>query len=211
MNLLDFIKQFSEKPKLHGEVWFYILCRINSKININEILSIYKLSKSSLYRIFSIYKTNINTEEEIISFRIKNSYIYTNTELKKENLKKKVSRKIKNIKVEAEVETNIYMEIISYLNNKSGKRYSYKNQQTKKFINARLKDGFILEDFKKVIDIKCNKWLNTSMEDYLRPQTLFSNKFEGYINESLISKKDTVDKANETISKAKQFNWEFDS
>ena len=93
MNLLDFIKQFSDKPKLHGEVWFYILCRINSKINISEILSVYKLSKSSLYRIFSIYKTNINTEEEIISFKIKNSYIYTNTELKKENLKKKVSRK----------------------------------------------------------------------------------------------------------------------
>ena len=49
------------------------------------------------------------------------------------------------------------------------------------------------------------------MEDYLRPQTLFSNKFEGYINETLNNKKDTVDKANETISKAKQFNWEFDS
>ena len=103
------------------------------------------------------------------------------------------------------------MEIISYLNNKSGKRFSYKNQQTKKYINARIKEGYILDDFKKVIDIKCLKWLNSSMEDYLRPQTLFSNKFEGYINETLKTKKDTVDKANETINKAKQFDWDFDS
>ena len=103
------------------------------------------------------------------------------------------------------------MEIISYLNNKSCKRFSYKNQQTKKYINARIKEGYILDEIlKKVIDIKCLKWLNSSMEDYLRPQTLFSNKFEGYINETL-KQKDTVDKANETINKAKQFDWDFDS
>ena len=93
----------------------------------------------------------------------------------------------------------------------SGKKFSYKSNATIKFIDSRLKEKYILDDFKKVIDIKCTKWLNTSMEDYIRPQTLFSNKFEGYINESLVSvnnnKKDTVDKANETINKAKQFDW----
>ena len=50
------------------------------------------------------------------------------------------------------------MEIISYLNNKSGKRFSYKNQQTKKIYKCKnFKEGYILDDFKKVIDIKCLK------------------------------------------------------
>ena len=211
MILLDFLKQFTDKPKLHGDIWFYILCRTHNKISIIEIMSLYKVSKSSLFRIFSIYKSEIESDEEIIIFYIKNSYIYSLSEYKKEKLKKPIPKKVKNIKVESEDVNNIYMEIISYLNNKSGKRFSYKNQQTKKYINARIKEGYILDDFKKVIDIKCLKWLNSSMEDYLRPQTLFSNKFEGYINETLKTKKDTVDKANETINKAKQFDWDFDS
>lgn len=216
MVLIEFIKQFVDKPKLHGDIWFYILCRTNRKIYINEIMYKYKISKSSLYRIFSLYKTDIFDNQEKIIFKLKNSYIYSVSEPYKKSIKKNPSKKVKNIIVDTEViniktESNIYKDIITYLNEKSGKRYSYKNAQTKKYINARVKEGYDINDFKKVIDIKCIKWINSSMEDYLRPQTLFSNKFEGYINETLNNKKDTVDKANETISKAKQFNWEFDS
>jgi len=216
MVLIEFIKQFVDKPKLHGDIWFYILCRTNRKIYVNEIMYKYKISKSSLYRIFSLYKIDITDNEEKIIFNLKNSYIYSLTESNKNRTKKRTPKKVKNIIVEAEEinikSDDIYKDIITYLNEKSGKRYSYKNAQTKKYINARIKDGYNISDFKKVIDIKCIKWINSSMEDYLRPQTLFSNKFEGYINETLNNnKKDTVDKANETISKAKQFNWEFDS
>ena len=216
MVLIDFIKQFIDKPKLHGDIWFYILCRTNRKIYINEIMFKFKVSKSSLYRIFSIYKTDIESHKENIIFKLKNSYIYSNTEPHKNLIKKSTTKKVKNIIVKPEEidiksEVDIYIDIIRYLNEKSGKRYSYKNAQTKKYINARIKDGYNIKDFKKVIDIKCTKWINTTMEDYLRPQTLFSNKFEGYINETLNNNKDTLDKTNETINKAKQFNWEFDS
>ena len=77
-----------------------------------------------------------------------------------------------------------YEEIIDYLNEKVGTQYRYQTEITRKLIRARWKEGFRLEDFKKVIDNKCRDWLNDSeMEKYLRPQTLFNNKFESYLNE----------------------------
>ena len=35
-----------------------------------------------------------------------------------------------------------------------------------------------------MIDKKCKEWLKTEFEKYLRPETLFSNKFEGYLNQT---------------------------
>lgn len=208
MDILKFITQFSDKPKKHGDIWFYILCNINNGVNTLHLQSIFNISKSSLYRIFNIYNTDINNNNETLNIYIDKTYI-------KCNINKKGTKQVKRKEKEPLKQDNIYKQIIEHLNMQSGKKFSYKSNATIKFIDSRLKEKYILDDFKKVIDIKCTKWLNTSMEDYIRPQTLFSNKFEGYINESLVSvnnnKKDTVDKANETINKAKQFDWEFDS
>jgi uncharacterized phage protein (TIGR02220 family) len=75
-------------------------------------------------------------------------------------------------------------EIINYLNEKSGKAYRPNSDKTKRLISARLNEGFTVEDFKTVIDNKVSSWLgNKDMEKYLRPETLFSPKFEGYLNE----------------------------
>lgn len=77
-----------------------------------------------------------------------------------------------------------YVEIVDYLNEKIGARYSAKSSKTQTLINARMNEGFTLEDFKTVIDKKCNDWLkDTKMSKYLRPETLFGTKFEGYLNE----------------------------
>ena len=55
-----------------------------------------------------------------------------------------------------------------------------------KNINARLKEGHTLEDFKAVIDKKTKQWLNDEkMSSYLRPMTLFGTKFESYLNEKV--------------------------
>lgn len=76
-----------------------------------------------------------------------------------------------------------YKEIIDYLNLKANKKYKYTKTTISK-INARCNEGFTLEDFKQVIDIKCNQWINDSkMKVYLRPETLFGTKFESYLNE----------------------------
>ena len=42
-----------------------------------------------------------------------------------------------------------------------------------------------MEEFKKVIDNKVAAWKgDPKMEQYLRPETLFSTKFETYLNDS---------------------------
>lgn len=75
--------------------------------------------------------------------------------------------------------------IIDYLNEKTNKHFKATTSKTKSLINARLKEGFTINDFKKVIDNKTTEWLNDSkMSNFLRPETLFSNKFEGYLNQT---------------------------
>ena len=78
----------------------------------------------------------------------------------------------------------IYDGIIDYLNFKAGTKYKSTSENNKKHIRARLNDGFIPDDFKVVIDNMTSKWLNDEkMSRYLRPETLFGNKFESYLNE----------------------------
>ena len=81
------------------------------------------------------------------------------------------------------VEKPPYSEIIDYLNSKAGKAYRWQGKATQSHINARFADGYTLEDFKKVIDNKSAEWKGGKWEQYLRPETLFGNKFEGYLNQ----------------------------
>lgn len=76
-----------------------------------------------------------------------------------------------------------YKEIIDYLNEKAGKQFKHNTGKSKRCIEARWNEDFRLDDFKKVIDIKTSEWLGTSQEKYLRPETLFGTKFEGYLNQ----------------------------
>ena len=78
---------------------------------------------------------------------------------------------------------NIVMEIISHLNKVSGKNYKATSTATKRLINARLKEGFTLEDFKRVHINKLGWLKDDKMKEYYRPATLYGTKFEGYLNE----------------------------
>ena len=73
-------------------------------------------------------------------------------------------------------------EIIAYLNKVCGTRYRANVPDTLKHINARLSEGFTVDDFKRVIDRKYVDWKGTDYEKFMRPLTLFSTKFEGYLN-----------------------------
>ena len=92
----------------------------------------------------------------------------------------------------AEKKQNIpYKEIINYLNSKIGSQYKSTTNKTKKLIKARWNEGFRLDDFKTVIDKKCVEWMgDKEMEKYLRPPTLFSNKFESYLNQLSVENED---------------------
>ena len=76
-----------------------------------------------------------------------------------------------------------YEEIVQYLNQKTGKNFKSTSKATQRHIKARFADGFVLDDFKQVIDNKCGDWLrDRKMKEYLRPETLFGAKFESYLN-----------------------------
>lgn len=84
---------------------------------------------------------------------------------------------------------NIYSQdipfenIINHLNSVTNKSYRYKSKKTKDKIQARWNEGFRFDDFKYVHAVKAEEWLMTDMEKFLRPETLYGNKFESYRNQ----------------------------
>lgn len=91
-----------------------------------------------------------------------------------------------NTKGQAQPDHAPYQEILDYLNSKVGTSYRASSKATQRLIKARSNEGFEVEDFKKVIDIKVAAWKNDpKMSQYLRPATLFGTKFESYLNEPM--------------------------
>lgn len=73
-------------------------------------------------------------------------------------------------------------EVIDYLNNVTGSQYKH-SETSRKLIRARLKEGFTVDDCKKVILSRWKTWQGTEWQQYMRPDTLFRpSKFEGYLN-----------------------------
>lgn len=103
---------------------------------------------------------------------------------------------------EDEIDTEIITDkeiikgIIDYLNIKTNSHYKYSTEKTRKLIKTRLNDNFTIDDFKTVIDKKTDEWLGTDFEKFLRPETLFGNKFEGYLNQKTTPKKKTLKDIN---------------
>lgn len=76
------------------------------------------------------------------------------------------------------------VEIIQYLNEKTNTSYKPSINKTQEIIRARIREGYTVDDFKQVIDLKTAEWLpNPHMYKFLRPETLFGTKFESYINQ----------------------------
>lgn len=138
------------------------------------------------------------TEEERTKEEDKENYkqesIYNNNSIRvKENEKEREIKEREKDPQEVD-ETSVpekserfaeqYREIIAYLNEKTGKHYSWRSRANQEHMSARLREGRTVEDFKRVIDIKCFQWLDDpKMSQYLRPETLFSGKFDRYLNE----------------------------
>lgn len=79
-----------------------------------------------------------------------------------------------------------YEDVIGYLNERSGKHYRASTEATRRMIRARFLEGYTLDDFRHVIDVKVSQWLGTEQEKYLRPETLFRpSHFESYLNEQV--------------------------
>ncbi|MBQ8859848.1 MAG: conserved phage C-terminal domain-containing protein [Ruminococcus sp.] len=104
---------------------------------------------------------------------------------KKENKKVNNKESKKDIYI-VECDSTVQLEteiIIDYLNDRTGASYRASTKATQKLVKARLAEGFTVDDFKTVIDSRNSQWgADPKMRQYLRPDTLFSQKFESYLN-----------------------------
>jgi len=102
------------------------------------------------------------------------------TNRKPNTVKKKEVRK-KHIGVS----DSIFEQVATALNEATGKQYRSNGGELVKGVSARLKEGFRLDDFIRVIQHKSAQWgADAKMTRYLRPETLFGSKFESYLNEA---------------------------
>ena len=126
---------------------------------------------------YGLYQDEQDTDKDANKYTIKDSDKDTDTPQTR-------MKECKNVKNERNIYSPVIKEVIEYLNQVSGKNYKTDTAKSVSCIKARINEGFTRDDFKKVIDIKCGQWMqNEKMKAYIRPETLFGNKFEGYLNE----------------------------
>ncbi len=100
-------------------------------------------------------------------------------------------------------------EVVKYLNEKTKSHYQAQGK-TYELINARLNDGFTVDDCKKVIDKKSKEWKGTPYEKFIRPSTLFApSHFEEYLNQP--DKTDTGIKPNSFTSGVMSRDIDFEA
>lgn len=209
MEIISFIKALQKKGKIYYDVWLPILFRLeeNNEIQISRRLDI---SKTQYYRIISFGVELWNEKVKATPIQIKyGKLLISNTNIQVKEVKQKPIKKVKKEAETpiAEVDMNeVYESIISYLNSKAGTGFKSQTNSYRTFINARLKNGYKLEDFYKVIDNKCNEWIGTDFQKFLRPETLFGNKFDSYLNQ-MVTKKSNQEKAYEQVSEATKLGW----
>lgn len=203
--LILFLNNLYKKPIEYQLLWIYILGQINdgktSIIKIKYLKNKFKYNKTKFYRVLRFGLEFFNNNSNGVCIELNQQNLIINIVRNKQSTK--------TIPLPKKNNKELIENVIDYLNEKTNKRFTAKNKQTIRFINARIKDGYNENDFRKVIEIKSAKWLNSSMEDYLRPQTLFSGKMESYLNEKNNKKKtnERFTKTQSAVDKAKQLDW----
>ena len=228
MEIIDFINDIKKMGAIYYKIWLPIILQFHKEETIIIKLNVpLDIPKTTYYRIINygvsvfpnyvkMYSLRKNYRELVLSLKEERYDEYIS---KKANLKEPIIETIQAVPIEAEpivekpkatrkkaTETSypneVYEDIINFLNQATGKNYKTNSVINRKFITQRLNDGFTIDDFRQVISVKSTNWLGSKMEQFLRPETLFSNKFESYLNENIVSNtpnsnlKNTYDQVN---------------
>lgn len=115
-----------------------------------------------------------------------------------------------NVNVNGNVNDNVAdaeslsSSLISYLNEKSGGKYKPTAAITDR-IGELLAAGYTERDFYQVIDSKVAEWKDDpKMRSYLRPRTLFGDKFEEYVSGPVPVEVEEQQKREETVAKLQE-------
>jgi uncharacterized phage protein (TIGR02220 family) len=211
MDAICFIQELNKKGKIYKDVWLHLLLKYedNKPIPFNVNVRFDTISVSTYYRIVD-YGISLFPKffynYSIVKQRGELLISKTNVTTIEVPIQTKVKKVIKP-KIEIEKPKQDYEEIINYLNECTGQKYRVDSKVTISLIELRIKDGYNLDDFKKVIYNKSKSWLNTNQQIYLRPQTLFGNKFEGYLNEITFVEKNKQQENYDAVSQATELGW----
>jgi uncharacterized phage protein (TIGR02220 family) len=167
-----------EKPDKYVLVWAFILSKIKNntcELDKLHLMSKFKLNRTTFTRIID-YGLNYSGEQRMNAKWTRKSLIIS--------IKKQVREQRTNNNVQ--VVEPIIADIITFFNQilqRNGKRGIKENNKSAiTYINKRLKEGHTIDDFKDVM-LAQEKWLHDpKMHMYYRPSTLFSGKFEEYLN-----------------------------
>lgn len=96
------------------------------------------------------------------------------------------------------------LSLLSYLNQKTGSSYSL-TDQIRTVIEQRVSEGYTVEQMRSVIDKKCAEWsCDGKMRSYLRPSTLFGDRFEEYLNAPEPAEVEEKRKSSEHVASLKK-------
>ena len=99
---------------------------------------------------------------------------------------------------------DVSLSLLSYLNQKTGSSYTA-TDQIRATIEQRVSEGYTLEQMKSVIDKKFAEWsCDGKMRSYLRPSTLFGDRFEEYLNAPLPAEVEEKRKSSEHVASLKK-------
>lgn len=157
----------------------YPIHTVSDSENDDSLSGIY-INKHVSNESISNVLTQSSTEQ--VTTQETNNGLYINNQ--KDNDKEKIQKK--KIETIDAIDQSVEIDIgrtLRYLNDKTGKRFLVAAESNRKFIRARMSEGFTFDDFKRVIDNQWIKWKDTDMAEYMRPETLFNaTKFQSYIN-----------------------------
>ena len=160
----------SEKPTVGKPVSQYTNKEYltNKDINTNKEENKISASAQVVSTSESVVKKNFTTESE--------SESQHHSEEKKEKKEPSIGRGA------VTTEMPKVNEVIDYMNSVGGAKFRANTGNTAKMVIARYKEGYTIDDFKKVIDSRFKAWNGTDMMQHFCPQTLFRpNNFEKYL------------------------------
>lgn len=210
-----FLKTLHQKNPQYLDLWVQILFAFETSKRV-KIPPIKKMDRFKKYRCVAygikVWKEIIKTPIELkkgylLTYDFSNLQVITppeekpaETQSKLKPVREKKPRKPKPISLNAE----IYESIISYLNDKSGRDYRATTKSYHKLIDTLLNNQYTIDDIYLVIDKKCEEWIGTDYEKFLRPETLFGSKFDTYKNQQIKSKQQNL---YESVRKATKLGW----
>ena len=207
----------SEKRKKFVSMWVEIASRMDElpvQFSFKELCQNHQLSRSGLHRHLEEVKqlwdkSGTNLGQVWYRGGIEFQSVAPFSQINLGQTWDKPETKVKQKKRQNSHNKNedVRRDIMDYLNEKTGKKYRIKNKQTIKDIDARLKEGYVYKDFCQVIENKTKVWKGTEQEIYLRPVTLFGNKFDSYLNENPQKTKHSMHhKISNHVTKSERYN-----